>query len=157
MPQGSVLGLLLFLIYIAIDDVIRVPLSVGSKLVLYAYYTERLTARRTTQMLQRDINTIHNWVHNNSLTFNISKCKNMLISHKRQGSCDPPDLLLDDLILERVEGFKYLGVILTSDLLWSSHVESICTKSRKLLGLLYHGSYCTSMPNHQHYYNFIIP
>jgi len=36
MPQGSVLGLLLFLTYIAIDDVIRVPLSVGSKLVFYA-------------------------------------------------------------------------------------------------------------------------
>jgi len=111
------------------------------------YYTERLTAGRTTQILQRDINTIHNWVHNNSLTFNISKCKNMLISHKRQGSCDPPDLLLDDLILERVEGFKYLGVILTSGLLWSSHVESICTKSRKLLGLLYHGSYKHAEPS----------
>jgi len=61
----------------------------------------------------------------------------MLISCKRQGCWDPPDLLLDDLILERVECFKYWGVILTSDLSWSSHIESICTKSQKLLGLLY--------------------
>jgi len=54
------------------------------------------------------------------------------LSRKRQGCCDPPD----NLILERVECFNYLGVILTSDLL--RHVESICTKSQKLLGLLYH-------------------
>ena len=59
-------------------------------------------------MLQRDINIINNWVKDNSLTFNVSKCKYILISCKRQGGCDPPDLLLGDLILERVESFQIL-------------------------------------------------
>jgi len=75
----------------------------------------------------------------------------MLILRKRQHCCDPSDLLLDDLILERVERFKYLGVILTSDLSCSSHIESSCTKSWKLLGLLYHRFYKL------HYCNFSFP
>jgi len=45
-------------------------------------------------MLQRDINTINNWVKDNSLTFNVSKCKCMLILRKRQGCYDPPDSCL---------------------------------------------------------------
>ena len=39
--------------------------------------------------------------------------------------------------LERVDTFKYLGVILSSDLSWTPQVESVCTKARNLLGLLY--------------------
>ena len=104
----------------------------GSRLVLYAedmLLYRKIDCPEDYTMLQRDINRINNWVKDNSLTFNVSKCKYMLISHKRQRCCDLPDLLLDDLILERVECFKYLGVIVTSDLSWSSHVESICTKS----------------------------
>ena len=71
----------------------------------------------------------------------------MLISRKRPHCCNPPDLLLDDLILERVKCFKYLGVILTSDFSWSSQVESICTKSRKLLGFLHRRFYKHAEPS----------
>jgi len=61
--------------YIYIDDVIKVPLSVGSKLVLYA--DDMLLYRKIDRpedytMLQKDINTINNWVKDNSLTFNVS-------------------------------------------------------------------------------------
>ena len=121
----------------------------GSRLVLYAedmLLYRKIDCPEDYTMLQRDINRINNWVKDNSLTFNVSKCKYMLISHKRQRCCDLPDLLLDDLILERVECFKYLGVIVTSDLSWSSHVESICTKSWKLLGLLYRRFYKHAEP-----------
>ena len=39
--------------------------------------------------------------------------------------------------LEQVEAFKYLGVFFSSDLSWSMHVDSICAKGKKLIGLLY--------------------
>ena len=70
----------------------------------------------------------------------------MVISRRRQGYCHPPDLLLDDLCMERVESFKYLGILLSSDLSWSKHIKSICTKARKLLGLLYRRFYKHAEP-----------
>ena len=44
-------------------------------------------------------------------------------------------------MLETVSTFKYLGLLLTSDLSWSKHIEGICTKTKKILGLLYHRFY----------------
>jgi len=48
---------------------------------------------------------------------------------------------LGNTILEQVESFKYLGVLLLSDLNWTPHVENICSKARKLVGLLHRQFY----------------
>jgi len=136
--QGSVLGPLLFLIYI--DDVARVSLSEGSTLVLYAddmLLCRKIDSTEDFIALQRDINTINNWTKENHLTFNIAKCKYMLISCKRQPQ-PMSDLFLDNVSLERVQYFKYLGILLAAGLSWTHHIEAICSKARKLLGLLYH-------------------
>jgi len=75
------LGPLLFLIYV--DDITRVSLSEGTKLVLYA--DDMLLYRKIDHpedyvALQLDINSVNNWIKGNYLTFNASKCKYMLIS-----------------------------------------------------------------------------
>ena len=57
-------------------------------------------------------------------------CFAMLISRKRVPS---HPFLLNGMLLEQVETFKYLGVLLSSDLSWYSHISSICTKVKKLL------------------------
>ena len=64
----------------------------------------------------------------------------MIITRKRN-SIQSPQFVLNGMPLEQVESFKYLGVLLSSDLSWSSHIESICTKARKLIGLLYRNFY----------------
>ena len=56
-------------------------------------------------------------------------------------NAQPAYLTLQGHHLERVECFKYLGLLLTSDLSWSTHVDSICSKARKLLRLLYRKYY----------------
>ena len=137
-PQGSVLGPLLFLIYT--DNITRISLSEGTKLVLYAddmLFYRKIDHPEDYVALQMDINSVNNWIKGNYLTFNACKCKYVLISRGRQHHCDPPELLLDSFSLERVECFKYLGILLNSDLSWSNHVTYIWTKARKLLGLLY--------------------
>ena len=88
------------------------------------------------QQLQMDIDKISSWVDHNNLSLNPAKCKTMLLSRKRNLS-HPPQLLLNKAPLEQVEAFKYLGVLISSDLSWSRHIDSICAKGKRLIGLLY--------------------
>ena len=136
-PQGSVLGPLLFLIYI--DGVTSAPLSDGSKMTLYAddmLLYRQVESPQDYQKLQDDIHSISEWVSANHLHLNVSKCKTMLISRKRTGLEAPP-LLINGHTLEQVECFKYLDLLLTSELSWSPHIETACSKARKLLGTIY--------------------
>ena len=93
----------------------------------------------------QDLLEAKRWIEANYLQFNISKCKYMVVSRKRAG-ISPASLTLQGNHLERVECFKYLGLLLTPDLSWSTHVDSICSKARKLLGLLYRKYYQYAEP-----------
>ena len=90
--------------------------------------------------LQQDIDLLFHWAQNNSMALNTSKCKYMIVSRKHNPSL-PPTLCLGNTPLERVHMYKYLGVILTSNLSWSEHINSVCMKARKLIGLLYRRFY----------------
>ena len=61
------------------------------------------------------------------------KCKAMTVSRKRKYDYHTQFLLNGT--------FKYLGVLISSDLSWSAYIESICTKLRKAIGLLYRRFY----------------
>ena len=52
-----------------------------------------------------------------------------------------PIISLYGLPLETATTFKYLGVLLTSDLSWSGHVKNVCSKARQLVGLIYRRFY----------------
>ena len=54
---------------------------------------------------------------------------------------NPPAITINGQTLETVSTFKYLGLLLSSDLSWTKHIEGICTKAKKILGLLYHQFY----------------
>ena len=136
-PQGSVLGPLLFLIYI--DGVTRIPLSEGSKLVLYAddmSLCRRITSPVDFNILQSDVDVVNNWVNENHLCLNTTKCKYMLITPKKR-PMHPPAILINGMPIDMVDSYKYLGLLISSDLSWSHHIDSICGKARKILGLLY--------------------
>ena len=67
----------------------------------------------------------------------------MLVSRKKNQLMHP-DLLLCSQPLQRVDTYKYLGLLVLSDLSWSDHVSSICSKARKLLDMLYRRFYTHS-------------
>ena len=142
-PQGSVLGLLLFLIYI--DDVSDVLLSDGSTLNIYAddmLLYKPVKSIEDIHHLQMDIDRISGWVDCNNLTLNPNKCKTMIISRKWNSVKPHAQFTLNSSPLAQVETFKYLGL--------SSHqtfhglhiaIDFICAKVRKLIGLLYRRFY----------------
>ena len=137
-PQGSVLGPLLFTIYI--DDV-TAQISPSSSISLYAddialHHSNHSPA--DYPLLQADI-TAH-VEEEKQLNFNVNKCCLMLISCKRSHSIVPPLFIKDGITVEQVDPVKHLGVLLTSDLMWTENISRICNKTRKIIGLMYRRS-----------------
>ena len=131
-PQGSVLGPILFLLYI--NDL---PDNIKSQVRLFAddtavYLTINTKSDGTT--LQTDLDTMQAWEKKWDMSFNPSKCQVMHITKSRN-----PILMqytLHDQILEAVDHAKYLGVELSSNLGWNRHIQSITSKASKSLGFI---------------------
>ena len=70
-------------------------------------------------------------------------CKSANLCLSLEGKTNS-DLLLCGQPLQRVDTYKYLGLLVSSDLSWSDHVSSICSKARNLLGMLYRRFYAHS-------------
>ena len=139
-PQGSVLGPTLFLIYI--DGLAEIPLTGGSlsmfadDILLYKV----VRSLSDFQDLQSDVNSLVQWTSDHDLKLNAKKCKSLLLSRKRVPTC-AQTVVVNGLPLEKVQSYKYLGVLISSNLSWGNHVSNICSRAKKHLGMLYRRFY----------------
>ena len=141
-PQGSVLGPLLFIIYV--NDLTLLPLADGSNLSLFAddvILYRPISVLSDYFKIQCDITAIEHWSDSNFLSLNPQKCKYMIVSRKRSPLLPGNALQLYGQGLCEVSLYKYLGVLLSSDMKWSSHIEVACSKAKRMLGLLYRRFY----------------
>lgn len=130
-PQGSVLGPLLFLIYI--NDLTSV---VTSNIHLFAddcVIFREITSPQDITTLQADLNNVCNWCNLWRMELNINKCKFMRISRSNSYL---PVYHLNNISLETTNSYKYLGVHITSNLTWNKHIEYITNQANRLLGYL---------------------
>ena len=148
-PQGSILGPLLFILYI--NDLCSLPFSPSVNLTLYAddiLLSHPISSPHCMFSVQSNINLILSWLSSHHLYVNSKKTKYMIITRKPPSFLSSlPPLFLNDVRLDCVSSYKYLGVILCSNLSWSPHIKSVCSKSRKLLGYLFRHFYKFSSPN----------
>ena len=122
-PQGSVMGPILFLIYI--NDL---PDRTRSKLRLFADDTAMYLAvsnLQDAQILQQDLYQLHEWELQWDMEFNPSKC--VVIHVTRAKIPVPSEYLVHGQILESVGGSKYFGVEISSNLTFNNHIQKICT------------------------------
>ena len=132
-PQGTVLGPLLFSLYI--NDISS---DIESEIRLFAddcvCYRE-IKDEKDTMKLQRDIDRLGSWARKWGMRFQPVKCNMMQLTRKRIKKIHA-SYTLEGTNLENVESIKYLGVTNTSDLRWNTHVSNVCTKTNITLGFL---------------------
>jgi hypothetical protein len=133
-PQGSILGPLLFLVFI--NDIV---INVQSLINLFADDTSLMKSIinpiECFGVLQQDLNALSLWARQWLVTFNAAKTVYMLFSLKKQAP-KYPTLLLDGIEVSLVTEHTHLGITLNSKLTWHSHIHRITTKANKVVNML---------------------
>lgn len=144
-PQGSVLGPLLFVLYI--DDLHSVLSPYDCKLLLYADDSKLYKLIRTVLdciMLQRALDAFGEWCLLHGLAPNVKKCGVISFS-LREKNLITFDYILSNMHVKRLSSVNDLGVIFDSKLLFVKHIESCKAKAMQLLGMLYRFTDITSI------------
>lgn len=133
-PQGSVLGPLLFLIYI--NDI---TVGLDSHPFIYADDTMLFETVENKDVsadhLNNDLLKISEWSNKWLVTMNPSKSRSMVFSLKHNKSIHPA-LFLDGLYVEGVKSHTHLGLTFQANMSWRSNTQNIFEKASKRLNML---------------------
>ena len=129
-PQGSSLSALLFIIYI--NDVVSYVNN--SKILLYAddivlYHSNSNVDALNTE-IQADIDSISSYSTENKLNINIAKTK--VLSFKLKSESDDPELKLYNQTIDKVNDFKYLGLVIDNKLSFKQHITDVTKKMNSI-------------------------
>ena len=138
-PQGSVLGPLLFLVYI--NDLEE---GIKSYVKFFADDTSLFSVVHdpfvSADELNHDLDLINKWAHQWKMCFNPDpnkQAEEILFSNKTK-SPDHPLLFFNNIEVKRVDDHKHLGLILDSKLTFSKHIKEKISTARKGIGIIKH-------------------
>ena len=137
-PQGSILGPLLFILYI--DDISKI--MNGIPYILYAddlvFYLEGVDAEEILRRLQEVLKRMDDWFKTQELDINYSKTNFMIFHKSNDNSINDINLVLscNGKLITRVYEFKYLGIFLDCHLSFKKHYEYVSNKVSSAIGII---------------------
>ena len=146
-PQGSVLGPLLFIIYM--NDIHQA--STKFHAILFADDTNltstlcsfdvnlanQLDITNLSKNINKELKEVQIWLEINKLSLNIKKTKYIIFHHPQKDITKLiPQLKLNEQPIERVNEFNFLGVTIDEHINWNMHMQKISNKISKSLGIM---------------------
>ena len=137
-PQGSVLGPLLFILYTSDMwfSITNKILAYADDTSLYAHVPSPAMRMSVADSLSEDLNKIHSWCLQWGMKLNPNKSKEMIVSRSRTLVPEHPNLLINGVIINRSNQLKLLGVTLDSKLTFETHLRNMARGISQKLGIL---------------------
>lgn len=138
-PQGTVLGPILFIIYI--NSMLQ--LDINALTISYADDTVILfsgnTWEDTKERVQNGMFQIKNWLDMYQLSLNVEKTKYIAFSatNVNRPNFHTINIINLDNVISEVNCIKYLGIVIDKNIKWESHIDYLTTKVRKLIYKFY--------------------
>ena len=92
-----------------------------------------IVPRNSPSVLNFIVQDINQYAVTNNMTLNPSKCKEMSVDFLQYNSCVLRPIVVGNAIVERVASFKLLGVYISRDLTWFTHIDYIDYSQQKVI------------------------
>ena len=137
-PQGSIIGPTLFILYI--NDLHNVSKILN--FILFADDTNIFLSGKklidVCNLLTNELKSLDVWFKVNKLSLNVSKTNFMVFGNKKNEKCH---IYVNEVEIDEVKSAKFLGVIIDNKLNWSMHIKQVQSKISKSISIMYKVKY----------------
>ena len=155
-PQGSVLGPLLFLIYM--NDISRS--SEILSIILFADDTNLFFSHKNLftlkETMNQELSKIASWLSANKLSLNIKKTHFIIFKSRGKKSNQHVSIIINNQEIEQVKCTKFLGLYIDDEFTWKYHIDQVASKISKMTGILAKARHYLSLKTLQTIYDTMV-